>query len=176
MTRFLRLTPVLLASLFATSAADAQSPLAMEIDRRAVALEPKVVAWRRDIHQHPELSNFEVRTAKLVADHLSALGIEIRTGVARTGVVGVLKGGKPGPVVALRADHTVFERYQRRQTEVNQLIRDVFLRGVSTREVGRVLETMLGERVSAATVSRVARSLDAEVQRFHRQPFSDRWR
>jgi putative transposase len=76
----------------------------------------------------------------------------------------------------LPADHAVFERYQRRQAEVNQLIRDVFLRGVSTREVGRVLETMLGERVSAATVSRVARSLDAEVQRFHRQPLTDAWR
>jgi amidohydrolase len=65
---------------------------------------PKVVAWRRDIHQHPELSNQEVRTAKLVADHLRALGLEVRTGVAKNGVVGVLRGGKPGPVVALRAD------------------------------------------------------------------------
>jgi amidohydrolase len=63
-----------------------------------------VVAWRRDIHQHPELSNRETRTAKLVADHLTALGLEVRTGVAHTGVVGVLRGGKPGPVVALRAD------------------------------------------------------------------------
>jgi amidohydrolase len=62
------------------------------------------VAWRRDIHQHPELSNRETRTAKLVADHLRSLGLEVRTGVAHTGVVGVLRGGKPGPVVALRAD------------------------------------------------------------------------
>lgn len=90
--------------------------------------------------------------------------------------IGIVQGVRVPRARGLRADHTVFERYQRRQTEVNQLIRDVFLRGVSTREVGRVLETMLGERVSAATVSRVARSLDAEVQRFHRQPFSDRWR
>ncbi len=70
----------------------------------AKALQPKVVAWRRDIHEHPELGNSEVRTAKLVADHLRSLGIEVRTGVAKTGVVGVLKGGKPGGVVALRAD------------------------------------------------------------------------
>lgn len=70
----------------------------------AQKVQPKVVAWRRDIHQHPELGNNEVRTAKLVADHLKKLGIEVRTGVAKTGVVGVLKGGKPGPVVALRAD------------------------------------------------------------------------
>jgi amidohydrolase len=65
---------------------------------------PKVVAWRRDIHQHPELSNREVRTGKLVAEHLKSLGIEVRSEVAHTGVVGVLKGAKPGPVVALRAD------------------------------------------------------------------------
>ncbi|MGH7644344.1 MAG: amidohydrolase [Gemmatimonadales bacterium] len=75
-----------------------------EIDRAAARVEPKVVAWRRDIHQHPELSNREIRTAQVVADHLRALGLEVRTGVARTGVVGVLRGGRPGPVVALRAD------------------------------------------------------------------------
>lgn len=75
-----------------------------EIDRRAGEVYDKVVTWRRDIHQHPELGNQEVRTAKLVADHLRSLGIEVRTGVAHTGVVGVLKGGRPGPVVALRAD------------------------------------------------------------------------
>ena len=78
--------------------------MAREIDRRAAQLEPKAIAWRRDIHQHPELSNREVRTSKLVADHLRALGIEVKTGVAKTGVVGLLRGGRPGPVVALRAD------------------------------------------------------------------------
>ena len=67
-------------------------------------LERKVIAWRRDIHEHPELSNREFRTAKLVDEHLRGLGIETRTGVAHTGVVGVLRGGKPGPVIALRAD------------------------------------------------------------------------
>jgi amidohydrolase len=65
---------------------------------------PKVIEWRRDIHQHPELGNREVRTSKLVADQLRALKIDVRTGIAHTGVVGVLHGGKPGPVVALRAD------------------------------------------------------------------------
>ncbi len=68
------------------------------------AIEPKVIKWRRDIHQHPELSNREFRTAKLVAEHLRNLGMEVQTGVAHTGVVGTLRGGKPGPVVALRAD------------------------------------------------------------------------
>ena len=67
-------------------------------------LEGKVIAWRRDIHEHPELSNRETRTAGVVAEHLRALGIETRTGIAHTGVVGVLRGGLPGPTVALRAD------------------------------------------------------------------------
>src|SRR5688500_1437722 len=82
----------------------AQSPLSSQMQARISAIEPKVVAWRRDIHQHPELGNREVRTAKLVADHLRSLGIEVQTGVAHTGVVGLLRGGRPGPVVLLRAD------------------------------------------------------------------------
>ena len=78
--------------------------LQSEIDRRVQELEQKVVAWRRDFHQNPELSNREFRTSKIVAEHLQKLGIEVKTGVVHTGVVGVLKGGKPGPVVAVRAD------------------------------------------------------------------------
>ena len=78
--------------------------LQTQIDTRAKAVESKLIAWRRDIHQHPELGNHETRTAKLVADHLRKLGFEVKIGVAKTGVVGLLKGGKPGPVVALRAD------------------------------------------------------------------------
>ena len=75
-----------------------------EIDLRTAEIEDKVVSLRRDIHQHPELGNREFRTAGLVAAHLRSLGIEVRTEVAHTGVVGVLRGGLPGPVVALRAD------------------------------------------------------------------------
>src|SRR5882762_1939269 len=74
------------------------------VDERAAALADKVIAWRRDLHAHPELGNREVRTAGLVADHLRALDLEVKTAVAHTGVVGVLRGGLPGPVVALRAD------------------------------------------------------------------------
>lgn len=74
------------------------------IDRRSTDVMTKVVTWRRDFHQHPELGNREVRTSKIVADHLKSLGMEVRTNVAVTGVVGVLKGGRPGPVVALRSD------------------------------------------------------------------------
>src|SRR5688572_31820107 len=74
------------------------------VEAQAGAVDAKVIAWRRDIHQHPELGNREVRTAKLVADHLRSLGIEVQTDIAHTGVVGLLRGGRPGPVVALRAD------------------------------------------------------------------------
>jgi amidohydrolase len=70
----------------------------------AAAVEKRVIAWRRDIHEHPELGNRETRTAALVAKQLASLGVEVTTGVAHTGVVGVLRGGRPGPVVALRAD------------------------------------------------------------------------
>ncbi|WP_114240359.1 amidohydrolase [Dyella sp. C9] len=65
---------------------------------------PQVTAWRRDIHQHPELSNRETRTAALVAAQLKKLGLDVHTGIAHTGVVGILKGGKPGPKLAIRAD------------------------------------------------------------------------
>ncbi|KRA54081.1 N-acyl-L-amino acid amidohydrolase [Pseudoxanthomonas sp. Root65] len=66
--------------------------------------QPNLVQWRRDIHQHPELGEQETRTAKLVADHLRSLGLTVRTGVGKTGVIAVLKGAKPGPRIALRAD------------------------------------------------------------------------
>lgn len=75
-----------------------------KFEKSIEAVMPQVIQWRRDIHEHPELSNRELRTSKLVAEHLKSLGIDVRTGVAHTGVVGVLKGGKPGPVIALRAD------------------------------------------------------------------------
>ena len=67
-------------------------------------IESKCIAWRRDIHQHPELGNNEYRTAKLIADHLRKLGLEVKENVAKTGVVGILKGNTPGPCIALRAD------------------------------------------------------------------------
>lgn len=75
-----------------------------QITQKATNVLPRVIEWRRHIHQHPELSNREFKTAEYIAAHLRALGIEVRTGVAKTGVIGILKGGKPGPVTALRAD------------------------------------------------------------------------
>lgn len=99
------LSPVLFALLLALSA-DARAARSIEdaAYERAAAVEPKLIEWRRDIHQHPEMGDQETRTAKLVADHLRALGLKVQTGIANTGVVGILEGAKPGPVVALRAD------------------------------------------------------------------------
>lgn len=74
------------------------------IERSADGIEAKCISWRRDFHEHPELSNRETRTAGIIAAHLRSLGMEVQEGVAHTGVVGILRGGKPGPVVGLRAD------------------------------------------------------------------------
>ena len=92
-------TPLVLALALAAGSAQAA-----DVEALAGGIDAKVLAWRRDIHQHPELGNREVRTAKLVADHLRALGLEPKEGIAHTGVTAVLKGGKPGPKIALRAD------------------------------------------------------------------------
>ncbi len=98
--RRLLLATALAAALSAPAAA--QSP---DVDALAATVDAKVQAWRRDIHQHPELGNREVRTSALVAAHLRALGLEdVRTGIATTGVTAILRGGKPGPRIALRAD------------------------------------------------------------------------
>ena len=80
------------------------SALGSEIDRLAAAVEKEMLAWRRHLHQFPELSNRETETAKFIAERLKSFGLEPKTGIARTGVVAVLTGGRPGPVVALRAD------------------------------------------------------------------------
>jgi amidohydrolase len=90
-----------------------QSSLKVKIDNAIPKLESKVINWRRDFHQNPELGNKEFRTAKIVADHLRSLGIEVQEKVAVTGVVGILRGGKPGPVVALRADMDALPVYER---------------------------------------------------------------
>ncbi len=76
----------------------------VEIAKTAASLEKKIIAWRRDFHQNPELSNREFETAKKIAEHLKKLNLEVTENVAKTGVVALLKGGKPGKTVALRAD------------------------------------------------------------------------
>jgi amidohydrolase len=93
---------LLLSGTIATS--QAQKDWTATINTAVSKIEPKCIAWRRHLHQNPELGNREFKTAKYIADHLRSLGIEVKEGVAHTGVVGVLKGGKPGPVIGLRAD------------------------------------------------------------------------
>jgi amidohydrolase len=96
-------TLAFLATLTLPAAAQ-NTALNARIAKLSAAQEAKVIACRRDLHEHPELGNEEKRTAGIVAEQLKKLGLEVQTGVARTGVVAILKGGKPGPVVALRAD------------------------------------------------------------------------
>lgn len=91
-------------AMFIAPPALARETLYSQIESAAARVEPAVIGWRRDIHQYPELANRETRTAALVAEHLRTLGLEVTTGIARTGVVAVLEGAKPGPAVALRAD------------------------------------------------------------------------
>lgn len=101
---YILMKKLILPLVLLSGVAVGQTKLRPEIDKKATSIEAKVIEWRRDIHKNPELGNNEVRTAKMVADHLRSLGIEVQEGVAVTGVVGILKGGKPGPTVALRAD------------------------------------------------------------------------
>ncbi|MDZ4691888.1 amidohydrolase [Terricaulis sp.] len=96
---------IALALLVATpAAAQTSTGFASPVESSIQSVLPRMIAWRRDFHQNPELSYEEVRTARIVAAHLRSLRMEVRTGVAQTGVVGVLRGGRPGPVIALRAD------------------------------------------------------------------------
>jgi amidohydrolase len=99
-----KLITIFCALVFFTPQICLATDMSRDIDAATAKLSPKLVEWRRHLHQYPELSNREVKTAKFVEDHLRALGIEVRTGVAKTGVIGILKGGQPGPVIGLRAD------------------------------------------------------------------------
>ncbi|HAQ17701.1 MAG TPA: amidohydrolase [Prolixibacteraceae bacterium] len=96
---------IFIALLFCFGIAAAQKPgIDAVFKASADKIEQKVIDWRHDFHQNPELGNHEIRTSAIIAKHLRSLGLEVKTGVAVTGVVGILKGDKPGPVIALRAD------------------------------------------------------------------------
>ena len=99
-----KLLSLLILSLITLSLTAQSSDLKEMIDKRANELEEQVIEWRRYFHENPELSNREFNTAEKIAEHLESLGMEVQTEIAHTGVVGILKGGKPGPVVGLRAD------------------------------------------------------------------------
>lgn len=97
---------LVLAILSLAGLSNAQSPAKLQarLDQQAKDIEKKVIEWRRDFHEHPELSNREFNTGKKISEFLKSLGMEVRYPVAKTGVVGILRSGKPGPVIALRAD------------------------------------------------------------------------
>ncbi len=84
-------------ALWSGAVTASQQPLASEIDRLSAAVEPELIQWRRHLHQNPELSNREVETAKYVVERLRSFGLQPQTGIAKTGVVAVLQGGRPGP-------------------------------------------------------------------------------
>src|SRR6056300_1700222 len=94
----------IISLLFFTLLSSGTEGLKIELDQKLESLMPKVIEWRHDIHQYPELANREFRTSKKVADHLEGLGLEVEAGIAYTGVVALIEGGEPGPTVALRAD------------------------------------------------------------------------
>ncbi|WP_396213269.1 M20 family metallopeptidase [Gemmatimonas sp.] len=128
---------LLFASFVAALPLGAQQPvtdaaLQAEIDKRTAAIADKVTAWRHDIHQHPELGYQEKRTAALVAAHLRALGLEVQENVGGIpGVVGILKGGKPGPTVALRADMDALPVTEQVDVPYKSMVRTVY-NGVET--------------------------------------------
>lgn len=97
------LTP-LLSCIALAAFAQSNPRVQAKLDQQAKEIEPKVIEWRRHFHEFPELSNRETNTGKYIADHLRGLGLEVQYPVSKTGVVGLLKGGKPGPVIGLRAD------------------------------------------------------------------------
>lgn len=94
----------LLLCLFCAPAFSQNVKLKEKVIKKADSLHNQILVWRRDFHEHPELGNHEFRTSAIIARHLQSLGLEVKTGIATTGVVGILRGGKPGPVIALRAD------------------------------------------------------------------------
>ena len=105
----------------------AQGSFQAVVNEKASAIEERVIEWRRYFHENPELSNREFETAKMVAAHLEALGMEVQREVALTGVVGILRGGKPGKTVALRADMDALPVTERVDIPFASKVRTTFL-------------------------------------------------
>ena len=122
----MRLLAILALEVLMSATLDAATTLDQRIDDAAKKVESKVIACRRDIHEHPELGNRETRTSKIVADRLRELGIEVKTPVAHTGVIGILRGGKPGRVVALRADMDALPVIERVDLPFKSTVRTTF--------------------------------------------------
>jgi amidohydrolase len=116
-------TSILFTFLLSNLIVFSQSGIENDIE----SIESQVIEWRRDFHQHPELSNREFKTAEKIAEHLKSLGIEVQTGVAKTGVVGLLKGDYPGKVVALRADIDALPVTERNDLPFKSEVETIFL-------------------------------------------------
>lgn len=101
--KIISLSCILFTFISFVTFADAKD-MSDEINSATAKIMPKIIKWRRHIHENPELSNREFKTAEMVANHLRSLGMEVKTGIAKTGVVGILKGNQPGPIIGLRAD------------------------------------------------------------------------
>lgn len=121
----MKLSSILMFTLFLITGTTFGQNWSLDSDYQAI--EPKVIEWRHDIHQHPELSNREFKTAEKIASHLKSLGIDVQTGVAHTGVVGILKGNKSGKVVALRADIDALPVYERNDLPFRSEVTSEFL-------------------------------------------------
>ncbi len=124
-----------------------------KIEKLSSEIEAKAIAWRRNIHQHPELGYQEFRTAKFAADHLKSLGVQVRTGVAQTGVVGILRGEKDAPVIALRADMDALP--------ITEAVDAPFASKVKTKYMGKEVGVMhaCGHDVHTAVLMAVAEIL-----------------
>ncbi len=155
-----RCAPAALAFLALLPLPGRAQDLSARIDQAVQRTAPEIVEIRHQLHQNPELSNRETQTAALVADYLKKLGLEVRTGIAKTGVVGILKGGKPGPVVAVRADMDALPVTEQTDLPFRSTKRDTFL----GQEIG--VAHACGHDVHTSVqlgVAKVLKSLQADV-------------
>ena len=156
----LRCVPAALAFLGLFPLAGTAQDLSTRIDQAVERTAPEIVEIRHRLHQNPELSNRETQTAAFVADYLKKLGLEVRTGIAKTGVVGILKGGKPGPVVAVRADMDALPVIEQTDLPFKSTKKDTFL----GQEVG--VAHACGHDVHTSVqlgVAKVLKSLQADL-------------
>jgi amidohydrolase len=116
-----------LSCLLLAFSTQAQGDMAQMVSKQAKKINNKVVEWRHHIHQNPELSNREFKTGEYIAAHLKSLGLEVKTGVAKTGVVGILKTGRPGPVVGMRADMDALPVVERVDVPFKSTVKTTYL-------------------------------------------------
>jgi len=147
--------------LLTVSATAQNTDIRAAIDAAADKIEPRTIAWRRDFHEHPELGNREFRTSKIIADHLRSLGIEVHEGVGKTGVVGILRGAYPGPVIGLRADMDALPLIERTPVPFASKVKTTY----NGQEVG--VMHACGHDVHVTTMIGTARAMAASRKQWH---------